>query len=139
LNSIIRPHQPLLIYTEYRVISRSGTLRLKIKTNTWLPTIDVRLQLSIVDIGSKLATIFRLSATIAESLLISEWQESYPKDNFDFLPSSSTEDPHLDEKNLSHNQCVEQDDEDEVFSQLLSSTNFFFCHQSELQRHLLYR
>lgn len=34
-----------------------------------LPTIDVSFQLSIVGIGSSLTTIFRSSATIAESLL----------------------------------------------------------------------
>jgi len=37
--------------------------------------------------------------------------------------------------------CVEQDDDDEVFPQLQNteSTNFFFCHQTEFQRHLLFR
>ncbi|XP_062587621.1 uncharacterized protein LOC134249268 [Saccostrea cucullata] len=71
--------------------------------------------------------------------LVSQWQESYPKDNFDFLPATSNQDQELDEDNINNVQCVEQDDEDEVFSQLITSTNFFFCHQSEFQRHLLYR
>lgn len=37
--------------------------------------------------------------------------------------------------------CVEQDDDDEVYPQIQAAetTEFFFCHQSEFQRHLLYR
>ncbi|XP_061186890.1 uncharacterized protein LOC133195018 [Saccostrea echinata] len=71
--------------------------------------------------------------------LVSQWQESYPKDNFDFLPATSNQDQQLDENNINNVQCVEQDDEDEVFSHLITTTKFFFCHQSEFQRHLLYR
>lgn len=71
--------------------------------------------------------------------LVSQWQESYPKDNFDFMPATSNENQPMDEDNINDVQCVEQDDEDEVFSQLITTTNFFFCHQSEFQRHLLYR
>lgn len=71
--------------------------------------------------------------------LVSQWQESYPKDNFGFMPATSNENQPLDEDNINDVQCVEQDDEDEVFSQLITTTNFFFCHQSEFQRHLLYR
>lgn len=71
--------------------------------------------------------------------LVSQWQENYPKDNFNFLPATSNEDQQPDEKKISNVLCVEQDDEDEVFSQLVTTTNFFFCHQSEFQKHLLYR
>lgn len=71
--------------------------------------------------------------------LVSQWQESYPKDNFDFMLATSNENQPMDEDNINDVQCVEQDDEDEVFSQLITTTNFFFCHQSEFQRHLLYR
>ena len=71
--------------------------------------------------------------------LVSQWQASYPKDNFDFLPATSTEAQQLDENNINQVQCVEQDDEDEVFSQIITPTNLIFCHQSEFQRHLIYR
>lgn len=63
--------------------------------------------------------------------MVSQWQESYPKDNFDFMPATSNENQPLDEDNINDVQCVEQDDEDEVFSQLITTTNFFFCHQSK--------
>uniref|UniRef100_K1Q637 Uncharacterized protein n=1 Tax=Magallana gigas TaxID=29159 RepID=K1Q637_MAGGI len=58
--------------------------------------------------------------------LVSQWQESYPKDNFDFMPATSNENQPMDEDNINDVQCVEQDDEDEVFSQLITTTNFFF-------------
>lgn len=70
---------------------------------------------------------------------VSKWQESYPKDNFDFKPAPSNEDQQLDEDNTNDVQCVVLDDEDEVFSQLITTTKFFFCHQSEFQMHLRYR
>lgn len=54
--------------------------------------------------------------------LVSQWQESYPKDNFDFMPATSNENQPMDEDNINDVQCVEQDDEDEVFSQLITTT-----------------
>jgi hypothetical protein len=69
-----------------------------------------------------------------------EWQENYPKDHFLFMPASEST-PSDDTEILRGVGNLEQDDEDEVFPQIqkMQRTEFFFCHQTEFQRHLLYR
>lgn len=83
----------------------------------------------------------RYSRIDQENLLhkVAEWQENYPRDNFVFMPASNS--APSDNEILKDIDCVEQDDDDEVYPQIQAAetTEFFFCHQSEFQRHLLYR
>ncbi|KAK3093881.1 hypothetical protein FSP39_021404, partial [Pinctada imbricata] len=66
-------------------------------------------------------------------------KKSYPRDNFSFMPAASS--PEFNEEDdITGVESLEQDDEDEVCPQMKTTeTDFFFCHQSQFQRHLLYR
>ncbi|XP_061188387.1 uncharacterized protein LOC133196526, partial [Saccostrea echinata] len=79
------------------------------------------------------------SVKIFKEYKVAEWQDSYPRDNFIFMPASDS--TPSDRDILQDVECVEQDDDDEVYPQIQTAetTEFFFCHQSEFQRHLLYR
>lgn len=72
--------------------------------------------------------------------LVAEWQQQNPADNFDFMPAAEI---HSDENGvcLENIEEIEQDDSDEVYTSEKSeaSSAFFFCHQTQFQRHLLQR
>ena len=56
------------------------------------------------------------------------------------MPASAAE-PSEDADILKGVECLEQDDDDEAYPEVNMSeaTEFFFCHQTAFQRHLLYR
>ncbi|XP_033724752.1 uncharacterized protein LOC117314759 isoform X1 [Pecten maximus] len=82
----------------------------------------------------------RYSKLDQENLIqqVSEWQQNYPDDNFSFMPASPAT-THLGDEDIKV-ECLEQDDDDEIYPQLVTqteATEFFFCHQTQFQRHLL--
>ena len=84
----------------------------------------------------------RYSKIDQENLLLKlvEWQGNYPHDHFLYMPATESA-PTNDVDILRRVECIMQDGEDEKFPQMqkMEKTEFFFCHQTEFQRHLLYR
>ncbi|CAC5403653.1 unnamed protein product [Mytilus coruscus] len=72
--------------------------------------------------------------------LVAEWQQQNPVDIFDLMPAAEI---HSGENGvcLENIEEIEQDDSDEVYTSEKSeaSSAFFFCHQTQFQRHLLQR